>query len=43
MPTQVVEDVMEGIENMGPAFLRMMKGENLGKQVVMVGKDRHRK
>lgn len=40
---KVVEDVMEGIENMGPAFLRMMKGENLGKQVVMVGKDPHRK
>ncbi len=34
---------MEGIENMGRAFVRMMRGENLGKQVVMVGKDPHRK
>lgn len=40
---KVIEDVEEGIENMGKAFLKVMKGENLGKQVVMVGRDPHRK
>jgi NADPH-dependent curcumin reductase CurA len=30
------QDVVEGIENMPTAFLRLLKGENLGKQLVMM-------
>lgn len=31
------EDIVEGIENTPLAFLRMLKGENIGKQLVKVG------
>ncbi|MCZ6587041.1 MAG: NADP-dependent oxidoreductase, partial [Alphaproteobacteria bacterium] len=31
------EDVVEGIENMPAAFLRLLRGENFGKQLVKAG------
>jgi NADPH-dependent curcumin reductase CurA len=31
------EDVIDGIEHMPEAFLRLLSGENLGKQLVRVG------
>ncbi|HLI82880.1 MAG TPA: NADP-dependent oxidoreductase [Bryobacteraceae bacterium] len=31
------EDVMDGLENAPKAFIRMLKGENLGKQLVKIG------
>jgi NADPH-dependent curcumin reductase CurA len=30
------EDIVEGLENMPKAFLRLLKGENFGKQLVKV-------
>jgi NADPH-dependent curcumin reductase CurA len=30
------EDIMEGLENAPAAFIRMLKGENKGKQLVKV-------
>jgi NADPH-dependent curcumin reductase CurA len=34
-----VEDIAEGLENAPGAFIRMLKGENFGKQVVRIGAD----
>jgi NADPH-dependent curcumin reductase CurA len=34
---QYREDVLEGIENMPKAFLRLLRGENFGKQLVKAG------
>ena len=33
------EDIMMGVENAPAAFVRMLKGENFGKQVVQIGDD----
>ena len=31
------EDVLDGIERMPEAFLRLLQGKNLGKQIVKIG------
>jgi NADPH-dependent curcumin reductase CurA len=33
------EDVMDGLENAPAAFIRMLKGENFGKQLVKIGEE----
>ncbi len=33
------EDIVEGVENAPAAFIRMLRGENFGKQVVQLGDD----
>ncbi|KAI8813578.1 NADPH dependent alkenal/alkenone reductase [Cladochytrium replicatum] len=40
---KVVEEIREGWENAGLAFIEMMSGKNLGKMVVKVGEDPNRK
>jgi NADPH-dependent curcumin reductase CurA len=34
---QFKEDVLEGIERMPEAFLRLLQGRNFGKQIVKIG------